>query len=246
MHGVSKINERIDGAGVIVITPTYNEQENIPLLIAGVLAALPAAHIIVVDDHSPDGTGAIVEQIAVTDDRVHFLSRPVKEGIGAAYLAGFAVALEMAECTYIVCMDADGSHDPVSLPRFLAAMASADMVVGTRHINGGAIVGWGPLRRFISWMGNLYARLILGVRYHDMTAGYRCIRRRALERICAKGILSEGYAFQIELTYRAHCAGMTIVELPICFVDRHRGASKLTGEIVLEAIYKVWQLKFSV
>ena len=224
---------------VWLVLPTYNEAENIEAFVAAVRAHLPAERrILIVDDSSPDGTGEIADRLAAEHDDVQVLHRPVKEGLGPAYIAGFREALA-AGAELIVEMDSDFSHDPAHLPALLAAASDADVVLGSRYVPGGAVTDWGPMRRLISRGGSAYARMLLGVRIRDLTGGFKCFRRRVLESIDLDIVTSRGYAFQIELTYRAIDAGFTVVELPIVFREREHGDSKMSGPIVLEAIWRV-------
>jgi dolichol-phosphate mannosyltransferase len=231
-------------ADCTVVIPTYNESENISALIPQVLE-LPRFRVLVVDDNSPDGTAEVVGALADQEPRVGLLSRPGKQGLGTAYIAGFRRAL--AEGAEFVCeMDADFSHNPSYLPALLAAAETRyDLVLGSRYISGGGTVNWGALRQFISRGGNMYARAILGLPVMDATGGFRCYRRRVLEAIDLDAIHSNGYSFQIELVYRALRAGFQIGEVPIVFPDRRVGQSKMSRRIVLEALLTVWRLRFS-
>jgi dolichol-phosphate mannosyltransferase len=231
------------GAGALVCIPTYNEAENLPRIVPAVLNAVPAAHVLVADDRSPDGTGDLADEIAAGDERVHVLHRSGKEGLGKAYLAAFAWALER-DYRYIFEFDADFSHDPKYLPAFVRALEDgADMVVGSRRVTGGGVENWGPLRRFISWGGSLYARTILKVPIRDLTGGFNGFRREVLEIMDLEGVGSTGYCFQIELKYRALKHGFKVVELPIVFPDRVHGVSKMSGSIFMEAVAQVWRLR---
>jgi dolichol-phosphate mannosyltransferase len=223
---------------VLVIIPTYDERENIERIVERVVTATPAAHLLVVDDASPDGTGKIADGIAEDDERVHVLHRPGKAGQGAAYIAGFDWALANGY-DVIVEMDADGSHAPEQLPRMLAALDHADVVLGSRWIPGGAVVNWPRRRKVLSLGGNLYTRMALGIELHDATGGYRAYHRSVLEGIDYGGVASQGYCFQVDLARRALDAGYRIVEVPITFVERERGESKMSGEIVREAFWRV-------
>ncbi len=227
----------------LVITPTYNEHDNVEAFVAGVLAALPEADVLVVDDASPDGTGALAEAIAARDPRVHVLHRAAKLGLGTAYVEGFRRALA-GGYDVAVEMDADLSHDPRHLPAFLEAIeAGADVVIGSRNVAGGGVEGWGLGRHVLSKGGSLYARAILGVPVRDLTTGYKAYTRRALEAIDVEGLRSNGYAFQIETSYRALRKGLRLVELPIVFVDRRAGRSKMSRRIFAEAVFEVWRLR---
>jgi dolichol-phosphate mannosyltransferase len=224
-----------------VVLPTYNERENLPQIVPAILAASPAADVLVVDDNSPDGTGALADALAAHDRRVRVLHRPRKEGLGRAYLAGFAEALRSGYGR-IVEMDADFSHDPARLPVLLAT--DADLVLGSRYVAGGGTVNWGLGRRILSRGGSLYARTILGVPVRDLTGGFKCFRRQALERLDLGSVRSSGYAFQIELTFRAIRRGLKVVEVPITFADRRVGKSKMSRRIVAEALWMVWKIRF--
>ncbi len=235
--------ETHDGAGALICIPTYNEAENLPSLVPQVLRAVPAAHVLVVDDNSPDGTGKIADALAAADSRVHVLHRPGKQGLGRAYLAAFAWALERPY-QYIFEFDADFSHRPAYLPEFVRTLADgADVVVGSRRVPGGDVENWGAARRFVSWGGSFYARLLLGVGVRDLTGGFNGFRRKALETIGLSEVTSTGYCFQIELKYRAARHGCEIRELPIVFPDRVLGKSKMSGEIFMEAVTQVWKLR---
>jgi dolichol-phosphate mannosyltransferase len=224
-----------------VVLPTYDEAENLEPLTAAVLAASPdGTGILVVDDRSPDGTGAIADRLAAADERVEVLHRPRKEGLGPAYVAGFARALA-GGAERIVQMDADFSHDPADVPRLIAATdaGGADLALGSRYVPGGGVGDWGLVRRAISRSGSIYARAWLGVGVHDLTGGFKCFRRPVLESIRLETVRTLGYAFQIETTYRAIGAGFSIAEVPIVFSDRHVGESKMSRRIVAEAVWRV-------
>jgi dolichol-phosphate mannosyltransferase len=231
-------------ADCTVVIPTYNERENVATLLPRVLE-LPRLRVLVVDDNSPDGTAAVVAELARAEPRVGLLSRPGKQGLGTAYIAGFRRAL--AEGAEFICeMDADFSHDPSYLPELLAAAeARYDLVLGSRYVRGGGTVNWGVVRQLISRGGNVYARAILGLPVMDATGGFRCYRRRVLERIDLDAIHSNGYSFQIEMLYRTLRAGFQVGEVPIVFPDRRVGQSKMSRRIVLEALLTVWRLRFS-
>jgi dolichol-phosphate mannosyltransferase len=223
---------------VLVIIPTYNERDNIERIIERVHANASTVHVLVVDDSSPDGTGKIVETLAENDPRVQLLHRTIKDGLGAAYIAGFDWGLD-AGYDVLVEMDADGSHAPEQLPRLLAALDGADLVLGSRWVPGGAVVNW-PLRREVLSRGaNLYARLALGMQVRDSTGGYRAYRREVLEGIDYAAVASEGYCFQIDLAWRALRGGYRVVEVPITFADREHGESKMSGSIMSEAFWRV-------
>jgi dolichol-phosphate mannosyltransferase len=229
-------------ADCTIVVPTYNEADNIVELIPRLLA-LPRFRILVVDDGSPDGTGALVAGFAEQSPRVGLLSRPGKMGLGSAYIAGFRRALaEGAE--FIFEMDADFSHDPCYLPELLAAAeAGADLALGSRYVRGGGTTDWGLGRQLISRGGNLYAGIILGLRIADATGGFRCYRRRVLETLDLARVRSNGYAFQVEMAYRTRQAGFRITEVPIIFPDRRVGRSKMSRRIVVEALINVWRLR---
>jgi dolichol-phosphate mannosyltransferase len=227
-----------------LILPTYNEAENIEPFVAAVLEVLPAdARILVVDDGSPDGTGAIADRLAAGNERLEVLHRPRKEGLGPAYIAGFRAALD-GGAGLILEMDSDFSHDPAYLPRLLEAARRADVVLGSRYVPGGGVSDWGPLRKAISRGGSAYAKLVLGVEVEDLTGGFKCFRREVLEAIDLDSIQARGYAFQVEMTYRAIRAGFKVVEVPIVFRDRQTGSSKMDRAIVAEAIWRVPLLRF--
>jgi dolichol-phosphate mannosyltransferase len=236
-----------------LILPTYNEAENIEAILAAagevLAAAAPAGfRILVVDDGSPDGTGRIADRLAGEHAWVEVLHRTEKNGIGPAYLAGFRHALDH-DAGYVMEMDSDFSHDPADLARLLAAVdretpGSADLALGSRYVPGGGVTDWGLLRRFVSEGGSTYARWILGLRVRDLTGGFKCFRREVLEEIHFDGVRSQGYAFQVELTYRAARAGFRIVEVPIVFKDREQGQSKMSWRIAAEAMWLVPLLRF--
>lgn len=228
----------------LIIIPTYNELENLPLLLDAIFELQPNVHILVVDDNSPDGTGDFADEKAASDERVHVMHRQGKQGLGTAYIAGFKWALAR-EYTRIFEMDADFSHQPKYLEDFLAASDNADLVLGCRYMRGGGTENWTPMRKITSQGGNLYARAILGLKYKDLTGGFKCFRREVLEAIDLDSIGAVGYAFQIELTYRAHKQGFRIAEVPIIFPDRERGESKMSTKIVREAMVSVVKLRFN-
>jgi dolichol-phosphate mannosyltransferase len=231
---------------VWVIIPTYNEAENVEAIVEAARAQLPVPRrILIVDDSSPDGTGDIADRLAAEHEDVEVLHREVKEGLGPAYLAGFERALSQG-ADRVIQMDADFSHDPADLPRLLAAAKDADLVVGSRYVQGGGVTEWGPLRRFISRGGGIYARIMLWVRVNDLTGGFKCWHREALEAIDFEAVDSKGYAFQIEMTYRALRAGFKVAEVPIIFRDRRVGDSKMSRAIFAEAIWRVPVLRFRV
>jgi dolichol-phosphate mannosyltransferase len=229
----------------IVVVPTYNEIDSLGPIVAAVRSALPDAHVLVVDDSSPDGTGALADSLAATDDLVHVLHRTTKDGLGRAYVAGFTWALERG-FEYIVEMDADGSHDPTELPLLIAALdGGADAAIGTRWMPGGSVHDWPWHRRLISRAGTGYARLMLRSRLRDLTSGYRAFTRGALESIELDLVQGAGYVFQIEMAARLTSHGLHVVEVPITFVERRAGASKMSSAIVFEAMGWVTKVGFS-
>lgn len=223
---------------VLVIIPTYNEAENIKPIVSRVRAAVPEADILVADDNSPDGTGKLADELAADDDQVHVLHRKGKEGLGAAYLAGFRWGMEH-EYGVLVEMDADGSHQPEELPRLLTALKGADLVLGSRWVPGGRVVNWPKSREIISRGGSTYSRLMLGLRTRDVTGGYRAFRTGTLKGIGLDEVASQGYCFQVDLARRAVEAGFHVVEVPITFVDREVGDSKMSRDILVEALWRV-------
>jgi dolichol-phosphate mannosyltransferase len=225
---------------VVVIIPTYNERENLDSIVARVRTSVPEADVLVVDDNSPDGTGELADKLAAGDQQVSVLHRPGKGGLGAAYIAGFGWALERGYAAMIE-MDADGSHQPEDLPRLLSALGGADAVIGSRWIPGGTVRNWPKSREFLSRGANTYARLMLRVPIHDTTAGYRAYRAETLRAIGLDTVRSQGYCFQIDLTLRAINAGLTVTEVPITFIDRARGASKMSRAVMAEAFWRVAQ-----
>ncbi|SDI07101.1 dolichol-phosphate mannosyltransferase [Actinokineospora alba] len=229
---------------VLVVIPTYNERDNLGPIIERLHAVLPTTHVLVVDDGSPDGTGDLADAMAAADERVNVLHRTEKAGLGAAYVAGFGWALER-DYAVIVEMDADGSHAPEDLPRLLDALKDADLVLGSRWVTGGKVVNWPVRREILSRGANLYSRLALGAKIHDITGGFRAYRRVVLEKLKLHNVASAGYCFQIDLAWRTVEAGFTVVEVPITFVDRVRGESKMSGNIVREALLRVtkWGLR---
>ena len=226
------------GEKILVIIPTYDERENLPIILDRLLAAVPNSAVLVADDSSPDGTGEIADERAAADDRVHVLHRPVKEGLGAAYIAGFAWGLEHGY-DVLVEMDADGSHAPEQLPRLLDALQHADVVLGSRYVSGGYVVNWPKRREWLSRGGNLYSRFALGVRIYDITGGYRAYRSEVLQALPLEKVASHGYCFQVDLAWRAVQAGFRVTEVPITFTEREIGTSKMSGGIVREALLKV-------
>jgi dolichol-phosphate mannosyltransferase len=228
----------------LVIVPTYNERENIARLIETVLSQDSRLEVLVVDDGSPDGTSAIVEGIMAQNDRVHILNRPRKMGLGTAYIAGFRWALER-DYELVFEMDADFSHDPGHLPDFLRAAASSDLVLGSRYRDGKVtVVNWPITRLLLSYFANVYARAVTGLPVWDATGGFKCFHRKVLQSIDLSKVRSNGYAFQIEMSFRAWKRGFKIVEIPIVFVDRTEGQSKMSKAIVREAVWMVWRLRW--
>ena len=229
---------------VLVVVPTYNERDNLELIAGRLHAAVPDAHLLVVDDNSPDGTGKIADEMADRDERVHVLHRQGKNGLGAAYVAGFGWAREQGY-DVVVEMDADGSHAPEQLPRLLAALENADLVLGSRYVPGGSVVNWPKSRELLSRGGNLYTRLLLRLPLQDATGGYRAYRRTVLDALPLGEISSQGYCFQVDLAWQAWRQGHRVVEVPITFVERERGESKMSRKIVAEALWRVtvWGLR---
>jgi dolichol-phosphate mannosyltransferase len=229
---------------ILVIIPTYNEAENIEPIVSRLRDAVPEADVLVADDNSPDGTGDLADKLAADDDHVHVLHRKGKEGLGAAYIAGFRWGIERGYGV-LVEHDADGSHQPEQLPRLLTALRDADLVLGSRYVPGGAVQNWPKSREILSRGGNIYTRLALGVPLKDATGGYRAFRRATLEGIGLDEVASAGYCFQVDLAWRAVKSGFRVVEVPITFVERKRGQSKMSRAIVIEAMARVgrWGLR---
>jgi len=226
----------------LVIIPTYNEMENIPKLIPEVLSKDESIEILVVDDNSPDGTAAYIEKLMQSNDKIHLIKRDYKMGLGTAYISGFNYALEHS-FNYIFEMDADFSHDPKEIINFLKEIENYDLVLGSRYISGVNVVNW-PMRRLIlSYSANIYTKIITGLHIKDATGGYKCFRREVLEAINLDKIKSNGYAFQIEMTFKAWKKGFKIKEIPIIFIDRVKGTSKMSKKIVREAVLRVWKLR---
>jgi len=231
-----------------IVLPTFDEAENLETIVAAILQVLRATRgaagfrVLIVDDSSPDGTGEIADRLAAAEAEVRVLHRPVREGLGPAYLAGFAEALA-GDASHVIEMDADFSHDPHDLPRLLRAAEDADLVLGSRYVDGGVVADWGLVRRVISRGGSAYAQAVLGLRIHDLTGGFKCFRREVLEAIDLPTIRSRGYAFQVELTYRAVKRGFRVVEIPIVFRDRRLGRSKMSWRIAGEAMLLVPRLR---
>jgi dolichol-phosphate mannosyltransferase len=228
----------------IVVIPTYNEAENLPLIVPQVLEQDPSLEVLVVDDNSPDGTGKIADDLAESSPRVHALHRPLKQGLGPAYRDGFRRALDLG-ADAVIQMDADFSHPPDALKRLLSELVDHDVVMGSRYLNGITVVNWPIERILLSYFGNLYARKVTGLPVTDTTGGFRCMRREVLEKLGFERIRTNGYAFQIELNCRLFKQGVRIKEIPFFFVDRTRGVSKLTVKIGLEALWVVWRLRFA-
>jgi len=227
----------------LVVVPTYNERDTLPQVIRAVLALEGGWRLLIVDDNSPDGTGGLAVQMAAAEPRVSVLHRSAKEGLGPAYIAGFREALGGSDVDFVAQMDADFSHDPRDLPRLLEETAEADLVIGSRYVPGGRTEGWGLRRRALSRFGNLYVRAVLGASVRDLTAGFRCWRRRALEAVDLNAVTTRGYGFQIEMACRAMAAGCRVTEVPICFTERRAGQSKMSGSIVAEALVLPWRLR---
>jgi dolichol-phosphate mannosyltransferase len=228
----------------LIIVPTYNERENIRRLIDTVLVQDARIDVLVVDDGSPDGTGALVDELVATNDRVHVLHRERKLGLGTAYIAGFRWALDR-DYAFVMEMDADFSHDPLHLPQFLRAVEDADLVLGSRYQQGRVtVVNWPIARLILSYCANIYARAVTGLPVWDATGGFKCFRRSVLEAIDLSRVRSNGYAFQIEMSFRAWKRNFRIAEIPIVFVDRTEGTSKMSGSIVREAVWMVWRLRW--
>ncbi len=234
----------VDASKAVVIVPTYNEIENVQRLTEAIFSYQPDVHVLFVDDNSPDGTAVKIKELQQKYPNVHLLEREKKQGLGKAYIAGFKVALDMG-FEYIFEMDADFSHDPKEIPNFLKAIEENDLVLGSRYIKGVNVVNW-PLRRLLlSYFANVYTRIITGIPIHDSTGGFKCFRREVLEAIDFDRIKSNGYGFQIELNYKVWKKGFRIKEIPIIFVDRQFGESKLSKKIMWEAMFLVWKLRLN-
>lgn len=223
---------------ILVIIPTFNELESLPVIIERVRASVPEAHILVADDNSPDGTGRLADEFANRDSHIQVMHRLGKEGLGAAYLAGFAWALQEGY-DVVVEMDADGSHQPEQLPRLLDALRDADLVLGSRWVEGGGTVNWPKSRQFLSKGGSFYTRVLLGIPLRDVTGGYRAFRADALRKLDLHEVASQGYCFQVDLAWRASQRNLKVVEVPITFVERTAGSSKMSQKIVVEALWRV-------
>ncbi|MFO0564324.1 MAG: polyprenol monophosphomannose synthase [Polyangiaceae bacterium] len=233
------------GQGALIVTPTYNERYNLPLFVRATLEVAPEAHILIVDDSSPDGTGEVADELAREDPRIRVMHRAGKQGLGTAYVQAFERGLEEGYRWFFE-MDTDLSHDPNYLPAFFAALeAGADVVIGSRNVPGGGVQGWGLGRHVLSKGGSLYSRLILGVGVKDLTTGYKAFSARALRTIDLSSVRSNGYSFQIETTYRALLRGLRVEEVPIVFVDRRAGESKMSRRIFAEAVMMVWKLRWA-
>jgi dolichol-phosphate mannosyltransferase len=228
---------------ILVVIPTYNEAENVARIIPAIHTQSPEIDVLVVDDGSPDGTAAIVRDLMRDDGRVHLLERTTKMGLGSAYVAGFTFALQRAY-EYVFEMDADFSHDPKELPNFLAMMGAFDLVIGSRYINGVRILNWPIKRLLLSYTANVYTRILTGLPLCDATGGFKCYRRAVLAAINLERIKSNGYAFQIEMSFKAWKKGFRLAEIPIVFLDRQSGSSKMSKHIVYEAFFMLWKLMF--
>jgi dolichol-phosphate mannosyltransferase len=222
--------------------PTYNERANVQALIPQILSLRLDVEVLIVDDNSPDGTGQVVADMAAKDNRVHLLGRKAKLGLGSAYVEGFKYALSRPEIEYVFEMDADFSHDPASIPNFLEAIKDYDLVLGSRYLRGVRVVNWPLSRLILSYSANLYTRIVTGLPVHDATGGFKCFRRRALESVDLDGVHSDGYSFQIEMSFKCWKKGFRIKEIPITFVDRRVGTSKMSHKIIWEAVWLVWRL----
>lgn len=227
---------------ILIIIPTYNELENLPRLLPEVLSKNDGIEVLIVDDNSPDGTAAFVENEMKNNNRIHLIKRSSKQGLGTAYIAGFKYALQN-NFDLIFEMDADFSHDPNEIPRFLEEIKNADLVLGSRYVTGVNVINWPMRRLLLSWFANLYTRFITGMPIHDATGGFKCFRKEVLESINFDLVRSNGYAFQIEMTYKAWKKGFRVIEIPIIFVDRVKGKSKMSKRIVREAVTMVWKLR---
>ncbi len=226
----------------LVIIPTYNELENMPRLLPAVLSKNDEINVLIVDDNSPDGTAAFVENEMKNNNRIHLIKRSSKQGLGTAYIAGFKYALQK-NFELIFEMDADFSHDPNEIPRFLDEITDSDLVLGSRYKNGVNVINWPMRRLLLSWFANLYTRFITGMPVHDATGGFKCFRRKVLEAIDLDRVTSNGYAFQIEMNFKTWKKGFRVKEIPIIFVDRVKGTSKMSKKIVREAVTMVWKLR---
>ena len=225
-----------------VVIPTYNERDNVERLVKEILAQHEGIDVLIVDDNSPDGTGVIAERMAATTSRLGVLHRSGKFGLGSAYRAGFKVAMDKG-AEYIVEMDADFSHDPAAIPQFFDKIRECDVVIGSRYLNGISVVNWPLSRLALSCFANVYTRGVTGLKISDCTSGFKCFRREVIEAIDLDSIKSDGYSFQIEMNYRCVERGFRVAEIPIIFIDRHAGSSKMSKKIVREAVFIVWKLK---
>ena len=226
----------------LIIVPTYNELENIRRLLPELMALDPDIRVLVVDDNSPDGTGKLADEMAAENERISVLHRPEKQGLGSAYVAGFRYAVQQdVDCVFE--MDADFSHDPAMIPRFIEEIASCDVVIGSRYISGINVVNWPMSRLLLSYFANIYTRVVTGMTIRDTTSGFKCFRREVLERIDLDRVRSDGYAFQIEMNFRCWRKGYRVREIPIIFVDRRSGTSKLSRGVINEAVWIVWWLR---
>lgn len=228
---------------ILVVTPTYNEADNIEKFIGLVLRQDPNIEVLVVDDNSPDGTGNVVEKLRTGNPRIHIIHRPSKMGLGTAYVEGFRFALTNS-FDYVFEMDADFSHNPDEIPEFLNKIENCDLVVGSRYTNGVRVINWSIRRLILSYGANVYTRIITGMPIKDATGGFKCFRRRVLEAINLDAIHSNGYAFQIEMNFKTWAKGFKLLEHPIIFIDRRSGVSKMSKKIIYEAVFMVWKLKF--
>ncbi len=237
--------QHADGGGsrALVVIPTFNEADNIPRLLPAVLSQKPDIDILVVDDGSPDGTADLVRQFQTGSDRVHLIVRRGKMGLGTAYVEGFRFAI-LHKYQFVFEMDADFSHDPAEIPNFLKEIEQADLVIGSRYTNGVRVLNWPIKRLLLSYFANVYTRFMIGLPVHDATGGFKCYRRKVLEAIALDRIHSNGYAFQIEMSYKAWKKGFRLREIPIVFHDRRSGQSKMSRSIVYEAIFMLWKLRF--
>jgi dolichol-phosphate mannosyltransferase len=228
---------------ILIIIPTYNELENLPTLLPEVLSKDINIDVLFIDDNSPDGTAAFIENEQKNNNRIHLIKRSSKQGLGTAYIAGFKFALQK-DYQVIFEMDADFSHDPNEIPRFLEEIKKTDVVLGSRYKNGVNVINWPMRRLLLSWFANIYTRVITGMPLHDATGGFKCYKREVLEAIDLNRVKSNGYAFQIEMNFKAWKKGFSIKEIPIIFVDRVKGSSKMSKKIVREAVFMVWKLRF--
>ena len=227
---------------ILVVIPTYNEADNVAKIIPAVLGQAPGIEVLIVDDGSPDGTAALVRGMMSRDQRIHIIERTRKMGLGSAYVAGFKFALQR-DYEFVFEMDADFSHDPAEIPNYIRKMDQFDLVVGSRYTNGVRVLNWPIERLLLSYFANVYTRFMTGLPLHDATGGFKCFRRKVLESINLDGIGSNGYAFQIEMSYKAWKRGFKVGELPIVFLERQSGTSKMSKHIVYEALYMLWKLR---